>query len=145
MAKRFSKLLAETVRENRSYWYRWVDQHADEISEVFATQARPPWSALVKAATESGAVDEKGKPPTREALRKAWQRLQQDRARSGATVAPRGARQSAQPSPTSWQAASPAPVAPAIQADPTRPPSGFSPVPVKLRSRLPSQKDDTSE
>jgi hypothetical protein len=143
MAKRFSKLLAETVRENRSYWYRWVDQHSDEISEVFATQARPPWSALVKAATDSGAVDENGRPPTREALRKAWLRLQQDRARrSGAAVAPR--RQSAQPAPTPWQPAPPAPVT-ANQADPTRPPSSFSPVPVKLKSRLPLQKDDKSE
>jgi hypothetical protein len=141
MARKFSALLASAVKENRSYWYRWVEQRHDEIAKVFATQARPPWSALVKAAVESGAVDENGKPPTREALRKAFQRLEQDRARQSGSAPPRPTRQTTQPAPDPQPSAASAPEpkpAPPVSADPTRPPSLFTGwKPATLSSRAP--------
>jgi hypothetical protein len=79
MAGNVGRVLAANVEGSRSYWYRWLAKNRAEITAVFASQRRPSWMLLVKTATEIGAVDENGNPPTREGLRKAWERLQRDR------------------------------------------------------------------
>ncbi|MFZ3237356.1 MAG: hypothetical protein WA184_18565, partial [Stellaceae bacterium] len=104
MAGKLGKVLAANVEGRRSYWYRWLAKNRAEIAAAFASQTRPSWTLLVKTATQIGAVDENGNPPTREGLRKAWDRLQRDQPEAGLLVKKETRRKSAE---TLWSVASP--------------------------------------
>jgi hypothetical protein len=100
-------------------WYRWLAKNRQEIAAVFASQRRPSWTLLVKTATQIGAVDENGNPPTREGLRKAWERLQRDQPDAALPVKKAARRKSAE---ILWPVASPPSEVPA--AAPVQPTGG---------------------
>ena len=75
MARKVGRLFEQHVREGRSEVRRWLEEHYDEIQPLLAV-GRRPWTALAKTAAESGL---RGlRPPT---LRKAWERLEEARAK----------------------------------------------------------------
>jgi hypothetical protein len=78
LALDIGKRLAETALASRSPAYRWLEKHRAEIFPVLAGQARPSWKAL----SETAALD--GETFRPDALRKAWLRLEHDRARAEA-------------------------------------------------------------
>jgi hypothetical protein len=75
MARKISRLLEQHVREGRSAVRRWLEQNYDEIQPLLAV-GRRPWTALAKTAAVSGLPGLR--PPT---LRKAWERLEEARAK----------------------------------------------------------------
>ena len=75
MARKIGRLLEQHMREGRSEVRRWLEENYDEIQPLLAV-GRRPWTALAKTAAVSGL---RGlRPPT---LRKAWERLEEARAR----------------------------------------------------------------
>lgn len=67
----------EKALGSRSGPYVWLRKNYAEIAAAFAAQARPSWTALAKAAADDGNLF------TPDTLRKAWRRLERDRARAG--------------------------------------------------------------
>jgi hypothetical protein len=76
MAKKVGKLLAQRMLEDRSHLYRWLYDNRAEIEPIIS--AKPAWQALAKTAAESGVRTSTGDLPSRQAVRKAWMRLQAD-------------------------------------------------------------------
>jgi hypothetical protein len=91
-AGRIQRALAEKLRDTRSPLFRWLDENYAEIEPVI--RVRRSWQALALTAKDAGIItgaDNKG--PSRQAVRKAWARVELARAASVApghipTVAP---------------------------------------------------------
>jgi hypothetical protein len=91
-AGRIQRALAEKLRDTRSPLFRWLDENYAEIEPVI--RVRRSWQALALTAKDAGIItgaDNKG--PSRQAVRKAWERVELARAASVApghtpTVAP---------------------------------------------------------
>lgn len=76
MAKNVGRLLAERMLASRSPLYRWLRENRDEIAPILAV--KPVWQIVAKTAADSGVRMPKGAMPSRQAVRKAWLRLEQD-------------------------------------------------------------------
>ena len=70
--------LAAHVAGVRSPLRKWLYVNRDAIAPMMAVP-RPRWQALAKTAADNGIVDEHGNPPTRDAVRKAWQAIERTR------------------------------------------------------------------
>jgi hypothetical protein len=122
-AKKVAKMLMAEMRESRSPLYRWLRTNYADIKPIIDSQARPAWQALARTAAESGL----GKP-SRQAVRKAWLRLDADM-----TVPPKSkpASVSAPPQPAAQAAAIPS----TASATPNVPASGPQPKPLLAEPR----------
>jgi hypothetical protein len=76
MAKKVGRLLVERMLANRSPLYRWLRENRDEIAPILAI--KPVWQVVAKTAADSGVRMPKDAMPSRQAVRKAWMRLEQD-------------------------------------------------------------------
>ena len=94
MAKKAGKVqraLAEKLLETRSPLFRWLYDNYEEIEP--ALRVRRSWQALALTAKDAGITGADKKGPSRQAVRKAWERVELARAASVApghtpTVAP---------------------------------------------------------
>lgn len=82
------RLARRTIEGRRSAAYRWLARHYDALQEQL-TGSRPPWKAAAETAREDNVVIGP------DGMRKAWKRLQADKASATAkapTQAPDRAR-----------------------------------------------------
>ncbi len=75
MAKKAAQLLLAHINQGRSPLYRWLKENYSEFSVVIRSQRRPSWEALAKTARDCGQGN-----PSRQTVRKAWLRLEEDMA-----------------------------------------------------------------
>jgi hypothetical protein len=102
MAQSLVKALSERTLESRSDLYRWLHSHHKELAPVLSVP-RPKWRVL------AGLIGERwgSAPPTGNAVRAAWLRLEKDMAPKRPTPS-----RSATAAPAGRVANAPRPIAP---------------------------------
>jgi hypothetical protein len=74
--------LADRALHGRARLYHWLRLNYDELV-IAKSQLRYTWKDLAITAAEAGARDATGMPPKPDSVRKAWQRVEIDRAKTG--------------------------------------------------------------
>ena len=82
MAKKVAALLAENMRATRSALYLWLYENYDEIAP--GLRLRRSWQAVARTAKAAGIEGPDNGGPSRQAVRKAWARVELDRAAAAA-------------------------------------------------------------